>query len=300
MRKRNLARVLVTGGSGFIGSHVGDYLKKLGLEVTVYDRTTKKLWRDDVKAVQGDILDRDRVIKAAASHDGIIHLVGRLGTAETIDNPWPSVEVNISGALNIFEAAKRLRLPVVYISVGNYWMENSYSITKTAAERFAYMYNTEFGTQITVVRGLNAYGERQKHQPVQKIVPTFVVSALQNRPLPIFGSGEQKMDMIYVGDLAKILVEALVREHEIYDRVFDAGTGIAYPVNEIAQMVIKETGSKAGVKHLPMRAGEPENSVVVGNLKTLESLFPEGINFVPFRKGLKKTVAWYRKNFVPD
>src|SRR5690606_5412820 len=104
------------------------------------------------------------VNEAIALADGVIHLAGVLGTSETIKEPAPAVETNIMGGLNIFKGCYNYGKRASYISVGNYWMNNSYSITKDTAERFAWMFNRELKTEISVVRALNAFGPYQKAQ----------------------------------------------------------------------------------------------------------------------------------------
>lgn len=287
-------KILVTGGNGFIGGHVVDNLVNKGYEVTSFDRDIKKLaQRELVNMFVGDIKDKEAVMTAVGNHDGVIHLAGRLGTCETINNPIPSVEVNTIGSLNVFHAVKEHKVPAVYISVGNWWMNNSYSISKNAAERLALMYNKEHGTRIAVVRGLNAYGPRQKYHPVKKIVPTFILTSLKKKPIKVYGDGTQIMDMIWVKDLAEILVRALTMDHGAYDLVMDAGPGIETSVNDIANLVNKITGNTARINHVPMRAGEPEGSVVLADPKTLSPL--EFTDFMPLKDGLEKAVEWYRE-----
>lgn len=294
-------KVLVTGGMGFVGSHTVDLLLSLGHEVTLLDRYKRdNPWDGKVGVNLGDVRDREAVEQAICGQDAVIHLAGILGTMETVGNPKPSVDTNIHGTLNVLEACRPSRMNKngvrgVYISVGNHFMNNTYAITKSAAERFTFMYNKEHGTNVAVVRGLNAYGERQKHKPVRKIIPNFVLRALKGVPIEIFGDGEQVMDMIYVGDLAKVLVNAIFTDHGRYDLVFEAGTGRETTVNQIANLIIEYTGSKGGVKHIGMRPGEPERSVVLGNPETLK---PLGINkggLVTLEEGLIRTVDWYRK-----
>jgi len=288
-----MKKILVTGGAGFIGSHVCDNLIERGYEVLTFDR---HLIYGKADTLIGDIKDFEAVYDAVSKCDGVIHLAGRLGTAETIKTPLSSVEVNIIGSLNVFEAVKQLNKKAVYISVGNYFMNNAYSITKNTAERFALMYNKEFGTQIAVVRGLNAYGERQKHKPVKKMIPNFILKALKKEPIEIYGDGEQIMDLIYVKDLAEILVRALILDHYNYYKVMDAGTGNRLSVNTIAKTINSLAGNEKGIDYLPMRQGEPEKSVVLGNPDTLKPLGK--INFTPLEVGLLKTIEWYKKNVL--
>ncbi|MEM5782485.1 MAG: NAD-dependent epimerase/dehydratase family protein [Candidatus Aenigmatarchaeota archaeon] len=291
-----MKKILVTGGNGFIGSHVVDNLIEKGFEVTIFDRFKDKPHRDDVNFFLGDIKDRDTVFEAISKHDGVINLAGILGTAETVNNPIPSVEVNIIGAINVYDACKSFNKKCVQITVGNWFMNNSYAITKSTAERFALMYNKEHKTKIAIVRGLNAYGPRQKHRPIRKIIPNFIIPALLNKPITIYGDGEQIMDMIYVKDIAEILVNALIIDHGVYDKIFEAGTGRATTVNFIAELVIKLTGSKSKIKHVPMRAGEIERAIVKGDPKTLIPLNISPDNLTPLEIGLKETIEWYKNH----
>lgn len=287
-------KILVTGGSGFIGSHVIDNLLSKGHTVTVFDHSNNNKYPDGVRVFLGDTRDFTSVSEAVAVHDGVIHLAGVLGTQETINEPRPAVETNIIGGLNLFQACRNYNVPCVYIAVGNHWMNNSYSITKTTAERLAFMFNKEHGTKIAVVRGLNAYGPRQKGHPVRKIMPNFVVPALKDEEITVYGDGEQIMDMIYVGDLAEILVRALTEDHGVYDKVFEAGTGRNTTVKEIAEEVIKQVGS-GSIKNVPMRPGEPERSVVLGDPETLRPLFGGELpKLTTLEEGVRKTIEWYK------
>jgi len=281
-------RVLVTGGAGFIGSHVVDRLAQDGHHPLILDRNPSNEARMFADVFLGDIRDANAVTEAVAHCDGVIHVAGVLGTQETIQNPRPSAEVNVLGGINVFEAVAQYKLPAVYIAVGNHWMQNTYSISKTAAERFAQMYNRERGTRIAIVRALNAYGEGQKPaQPfgpskVRKIVPAFACRALAGAKVEVYGDGNQVMDMVYVKDVADVLTRALYRnaelgEHYFKDHIFEAGTGIRYTVNGIALAVIKACGSKSEIARLPMRPGEEANSVVLGNPATLAPLYDGNI-----------------------
>ena len=294
-----MERVLVTGGAGFIGSHVTDNLRAKGKQVTIFDRYRHKLHRDDVEVIVGDVKDREAVMDAVARHDGVIHLAAILGTQETVQMAEPVVEVNIVGSLNVFDACRLYQKKAVYIAVGNHWMNNPYSITKTAAERFALMYNKESGTRIAVVRGLNAYGPRQKVKPVRKVVPNFVVPALRGEELIVYGSGNQIMDMIYVEDIAEILVRALLMDHGVYDYVIEAGMGRDTTINELAEVVVRTCGSCSEIKHVEMRPGEEPDSVVKANVETLRCLGFSVNELTPLEEGIRKAVEWYSQQLAP-
>jgi UDP-glucose 4-epimerase len=290
-------RVLVTGGHGFIGRHTIAALRAAGHDAVVLDRHCHGD-HEGHEVVLGDVADREVVQETVGRCDAVIHLAGVLGTAETVDDPRPSVITNITGALNVFDACRprngRGAIPCVHITVGNWFMRNSYAITKFASEQFAQMYDREHGARIAVVRGLNAYGPGQKAHPVRKIIPNFILRALAGRPIEIYGDGEQVMDMIYVTDVADVLVRAVARDHGAYGQVLEAGTGRPTTVNEIAATVNRIAGNAAGVTHLPMRAGEPERAVVVGDPGTLRPLGIDPARFVTLEDGLARAIDWYR------
>lgn len=287
-----MKKILVTGGNGFIGSHVIENLLKKGFDVAIFDRYKKEEQRKDVEYFYGDVRDWKAISEAIHKCDGVIHLAGILGTQETVKNPIPAVQTNILGSINVFEACSLYDKKCVYIAVGNHWMNNPYSITKTTAERFALMYNKERGTKIAVVRGFNAYGIGQKAMPVRKVIPNFIIPALKNENILIYGSGNQQMDMIYAGDLAEILVRALIIEHNCYDKIFEGGTGTAPTVNKIAERIIELCGSKSKIVHALMRPGEEKESIVKADLETLRPLdyIPETL----LREGLKKAIEFYK------
>lgn len=297
-----MKRVLVTGGSGFIGGYVTDRLVERGYEPVVFDH----IRRGSVHEVfLGDIRDEVAVNEAVAHAEGVIHLGGVLGTQETIANPRPAAYTNVIGGLNVLEACNEYDVPLVNIAVGNYWENNTYSITKNTVERFADMYAKYRSSRVSVVRALNAYGPRQvaatPYGPsrVRKVMPSFVCRALSGESIEIYGDGEQIMDMIFVGDVATILVNALEKtERDGAQGVFEAGTGRRTTVNDIAQTVASEVarqgGPSADIVHLPMRPGEGERSVVIGNPATLEPIWPSETQLVPLEIGVERTVNYFR------
>jgi nucleoside-diphosphate-sugar epimerase len=248
-------------------------------------------------------------VTEAFSHvDGFIHLAGVLGTQETIANPGPSAETNVMGGINVLEAAAQYDVPGVYIGVGNHWMNNTYSITKTTTERLCYMYNKERGTRINVVRCVNAYGPRQlaalpfAPNRVRKVTPAFVCRALSGMPIEIYGDGSQISDMLYVTDLANALVLALeaAADGRVSDGATEVGPDDHLSIKAIANLVASEasihTGSTVDVVHLPMRPGEIPGDVVSADTKTLEFLGITPASFVSLDSGIRQTVAWFNDN----
>lgn len=295
-----MTTTLVTGAVGFIGSYVVEALQARGRDVIAFDRRTCP----GVETILGDIRDAAAVTDAMAHADSWIHLAGVLGTQETISNPVPAAETNILGGLNILQAAAQYELPGVNIAVGNWWENNTYSISKSTIERFAAMYRLYRQLPVTTVRALNAYGPRQSiatpfgPSKVRKIMPSFVCRALTGAPIEVYGDGSQIMDMIHVRDVADTLVRAL--EHtELYggiDTVLQAGTGRRTTVLDIAQTVIKQAG-QGDIIHLPMRPGETPGAVVLADPRTLDMLSPQPPTTL--EEGIAETVAWYRDHWLP-
>lgn len=306
--------VLVTGGNGFIGRYVvEELLARNYIPVVLDTHWPSTPMADGVGLKLGDIRDATSVNEAVAHVDGVIHLGGVLGTAETVANPLPAAQTNILGGLNVLEAIVQYKLPAVNIAVGNYWMNNTYAITKNTIERFADMMNRFRGGRITVVRALNAYGPRQvpaaPYGPskVRKVMPSFICRALAGEPIEIYGDGNQIMDMIYVGDVARTLVTALESTaaggplrpapYNGREATFEAGTGRPTDINEIASIVARSVGKKTNrtpnIVRSPMRAGEDERSVVLGDPSTLEPLGIDRKALLPLEMGVDKTVDYF-------
>lgn len=293
-------RVLVTGGAGFIGRYVCEHLQDHGHEPVVMDR--RGHIDADFKTILGDVRDEVSVTEAMARCEGFIHLAAVLGTQETVLNPRPAAEVNILGGLNILQAAAQYSIPGVYIGVGNYWMQNPYSITKTTVERFIEMYNRDRGTCVNIVRVVNAYGPRQvaaaPYGPskVRKITPSFVCRALANDPIEIYGDGQQVSDMVYVGDVAKALVCAFEAAYngQKFSHPVEVGPKKHTTVLEMAELVIELAESKSEIEFLPMRPGEIPGASVTAKTETMLQVGMKPESLVPLRAGLGATIDWFR------
>ena len=303
-------KVLVTGGSGFIGTAVIRKLLAAGEQVAVLDRIARhRDYSEQVQVHLGDIRDATAVTESVAHADAVIHLAGVLGTAETISNPVPAAETNVIGGLNVLQAVAQYRVPTVNIAVGNWWESSSYSITKNTVERFCKMYRQYRDTPVTVVRALNAVGPGQSvaapfgTSKVRKIGPSFMCRALIGQPIEVYGSGEQVMDIIHVDDVAHVLVAALnatVDSGRGLETVLEAGTGAHTTVNQIAQTVAdyveRRYGRAVEISHIPLRDGETPGAVVQADTTTLEPLSAYGIDPAKFRsleEVVEETVPYY-------
>ena len=238
-------KIAVTGGGGFIGRSVIRHARLAGHDPFAFDRTGGH-------DVLGDLTGLD-------SAGAVIHLAGLLGTSELFDNPEEAIHANVIGTLRILQwcqtATARfvaVTMPPVFPSV--------YAATKVCADRLASAWHLTHQVPVAKVCAFNAFGPGQKYGPghPQKIIPTFAVKAWAGEPIPIWGDGEQAVDLIHVDDIGRMLVAALDHGDDI---VFDAGTGVPLTVNEVASFVLHITGSQAGIRYLPMRDGELPTTV---------------------------------------
>jgi nucleoside-diphosphate-sugar epimerase len=291
-----LKKILVTGGVGFIGSHVVDTLTAEMYRPVIFDR------RRDRATFLGSILDPTDVTEALGHVDGFIHLAGILGTQETIQNPRPALETNIMGSINVLEAAAQYKVPGVVIGIGNHFMNNTYSISKSTVERLVAMYNAERGTKINIVRPMNAYGPRQvasaPYGPskVRKIAPSLICRALRGDPLELYGGGHQVSDMVYVEDVAKALVNALkyAMAGVVFNKVVEVGPEEHLTVREIAHTILDITESTSPIVDLPMRPGEKAGAHVFADTSTLDLVGMSPETLVPIYAGMKRAVDYYR------
>lgn len=286
-------KCLVTGGSGFIGSFVVEELAREGHRVIIYDIAKPEFeLPSNVEYFDGDTRYISTLMSAMKGVDELYDIAGVLGTNELMFSNNRAVDVNIGGAINALKAAKLSGVKrVFHPTKPNDWL-NTYSITKFAAEQFCMMFIKNFGMSIACLKWFNAYGPRQHLYPVRKAVPLFIAQALYNKPVEVFGDGNQTVDMIFVTDIAKIAIKA-TRNCGHLGKVIDVGSGIPITVNELASMIIKITKSRSKIKHLPMRKGEPERSNIAADTTALRDVLNVD-EFTPFEKGLKETISWYK------
>lgn len=284
-------RILITGGSGFIGSFLGGALSKRGYEITVFDIDDPK-FTPELSFIKGDITDREAVDEAIRGQDVVFHYAGMLGTHETVEKAYEAARINILGALNVFDAALKHKVKVFDVTKPNYW-RNPYTITKIAAEEFGLMYRDEFKLPVVLLRYFNIFGPRQKTDIYQKAVPTFILQALKNESLTIFGDGTQGTDHLFVEDVAEATVK-IFESGLMPEKAIEIGSGVEVTVNELARRIIKLTGSQSKIKYLPMRRGEEEHTRIQADISYLSN----EISFRPktsLDEGLLKTIEYYKE-----
>jgi UDP-glucose 4-epimerase len=271
-----MKRVLVTGSTGFIGKWVVEELGSRGIEPVPFDGPRT-------------VLDRDDIHSAMSLADGVINLAGLLGSPELFGSEYEAACVNILGAINVFDMAAIDRIPVVQIGTGHKGWPNPYAITKAAAEDLGLCRARYLNEKIIVVRAYHVYGEGQKAAPphgtstVRKIIPSFICRALTGMDIEVTGDGSQLIDLVYVQDVAKVLVDALWAEP---GSTLEAGTGKAVSVLQAAHDVKAWTASPSDIVHTGPRLGEPAGAVVVAGDPLCSNPWPHR---------LTETVEHYRR-----
>ena len=300
-------RILVTGGAGFIGRYAVEECLARGHEPFILDHYDRKE-EYPCPVVLGDVRDDVAVTEAMAHADAWIHLAAVLGTQETVMNPRPAAQSNLMGGLNMLEAAVQYDLPGTYIGVGNHWMNNTYSISKTMIERFIDMYNKNRGTRVNIVRAMNAYGPRQRPvapwgcSKVRKITPSFACRALSGQDVEVYGDGQQVSDMCWVGDVAKALVIATEKaaSGNVFPEAVEVGPEVNSTVQEVAEMIVKLADTDSKIVNLPMRPGELAGSTVKADVSTLRHVDMSPDTLMPLEQGMAETVTWFKETYFQD
>jgi nucleoside-diphosphate-sugar epimerase len=274
-------KVLVTGSAGFIGGHVCAELARRGYEPVRFDRP-----RYDIRSGD-DIADALRYLDMGA----VINLAGMLGTPELFGSERAACEVNIVGAVNVYDAAAELGVPVVQIGTGHRGQLNPYAVTKQAAEDLGLARARWLGEKIVICRAYHVYGPGQLPGPpygpasVHKFFPTFACRALSRVTLEVCGGGGQLVDPVHVTDVAAALVDAIGGP---YGQVTEAGCGKPITVAQVAADIVIAAGF-TGPRQLteaPPRPGEPRDAEVVATAPVCRNPWPY---LVP------ETIDWYRQ-----
>jgi UDP-glucose 4-epimerase len=297
-------RVLVTGGAGFIGSHVVDQLRAAGHEARIFDvRPSPHHPPGGVETVIGDLLDPAAVRKAMRDCDAVAHLAAAADVNAVAKDPAAAEELNARGTLNVLEAARAAGVRrVIYASTiwvysdavdaevdeesGLQLPRHLYTATKLAGEMYCRSYAELYGLEYTILRFGIPYGPRARPAAV---LPAFVRRALAGEPMQIAGTGEQSRRFVYVEDLADGVIRALRREaaNRIYNLVGDEDV----TVRDIATAVQRAV-CEAEVVHVPGRTGDFDGAVVCGERAHRELGWQPSTTF---QEGVARYVAWHRE-----
>ena len=278
---------IVTGGAGFIGSHIVEKLKRLDHMVVVIDNEYSDNdnfhWRKDTLNVNIDITDYKALKKAFTGADYIFHCAAEARIGPAIENPINALNINTIGTCNVLQCAREVEAKkVLYSSTSSgYGLNeapnietqpddclNPYSVSKVAGEKLCKMYTDLYGLNTIIFRYFNVFGERAprkgQYAPVTGI---FLRQKAAGEPLTIVGDGEQRRDYIYVKDVANANVMAAISnpDDDAYGQVYNVGSGKNYSVNEIASFISDDT------INIPPRIGEARNSLA--NIDKIKKTF---------------------------
>jgi len=271
-------RILITGGAGFIGSHLTDRLIEDGHQVTVLDNlaTGRKenlfahLNYDKITFIHGSILDLSVLDKLVKETDYVFHLAAAVGVFNIVRHPLDSLMTNIRGTENVLESAHKYSKPVFVTSSSEVYGKNisdslkesddrvlgapvtlrwSYSEAKAIDESLAYAYWVEKKLETRIVRFFNTVGPRQLGA-YGMVVPRFVQFALRNEPITIYGSGDQTRCFGHVYDAVDAVVKIAFSENTIA-KVINIGNDFEISINNLAKKIIQQTNSKSEIVYVP-------------------------------------------------
>jgi UDP-glucose 4-epimerase len=299
-------RAIVTGGAGFIGSHVVDALVAQDAEVAVVDSlihgskdnvpAAAELHVRDIREPLDDVFD-------AVRPDAVFHLAAQADVRVSVERPVEDAEVNVLGTVRILECARRHGAQVVFSSTGGAIygdctkpaQEDSpcqplspYGTAKLAGEEYLRAFNRLYGTKHIALRYGNVYGPRQDPHGEAGVVAIFLGALLRGEQARIFGDGSQTRDYVYVGDVARATISTIGHE----GGVFNVGTGRETSVTELYELCARVAGSDAPAEHAPARLGELQRSYLDTTLAA------ETLGFsamVDIEDGLRSTWDWVRK-----
>ena len=299
-------KIAVTGGSGFIGSHIVDILCENGHEVLVIDKGVKP-YRDDVEFFDVDITDYNGLEDVIKNCEQVFHLAAISNVNHVYDNPRLSVDINISGTVNILEASRNHGISRVYFA-STVWVytgcngqnvdEDSpfylpgaghiYSTSKIASEFLIHDYWELYKQPFTILRYGIPYGPRMRKELV---IPIFINKALNGEDITISGDGSQFRNFVYVGDIAKAHILAM--NEKAKNQVINLEGRQKVTVKNVAETIVKEVGSNSKITFGESRPGDYEGKEVSAE-KAVRLL--KWKSTTGFTEGIEKTVKWYREN----
>ena len=306
---------LVTGGAGFIGSHLVEMLVSEGCKVAVLDNLSSGNYRNlkhlegQISLFKDDIRNQQALNAAAKGCEVIFHLAAVVSVPQTIEDPVDSAAVNDMGSLFILEAARqqKARRVVFASSCAVYGddlrlpkredmapkPQSPYAVQKLASEYYASVYHELYGLETAVLRYFNVYGPRQDpSSPYSGVISIFMTKALQYAPALIYGDGSQSRDFIYVQDVVRANLLAATAKG-VSGQAINIGSGSSVTINHLWNAICAQSGRNLKPKYAPKRPGDiVESLAAIDSAKTLLGFEPE----TSFEKGLKSTFEWYRKN----
>jgi UDP-glucose 4-epimerase len=275
-------RFLVTGGAGFIGSHLVVRLVEQGHHVRVLDnlstgrRSNLARVRNDIEFIEGDIRDQAMLTAAMQGVSHLLHLAALVSVVQSIETPLQAQAINTDGTLNVLEHARRAGVERVVQASSCAVYGNSeelplteqsatrpcspYALTKLFAEQLGQLYTRLYHLPVVALRFFNVYGPGQDpHSPYAAAIPRFVERIRNDRPVTIYGDGMQSRDFIYVGDIVEVLQHAALSAAGAGE-ILNAGFGRAYSIRAVVDLLAATLGRVVRVEYAPPREGEVRHS----------------------------------------
>ncbi|MCA8921266.1 MAG: NAD-dependent epimerase/dehydratase family protein [Planctomycetes bacterium] len=313
-----MARHLVTGGAGFIGSHVSEALLARGDQVRVFDSfdpyydpaikraTAAELSAQGVEVVEGDLRDADAVARAVEGIDGVVHLAARPGVRASIEDPHTTFAINVTGTLNLLEALRAAGVQrLAFASSSSVYGGDAtapfreaqpasrplspYAASKRANELMAATYVELFGLGAIGLRFFTVYGPRGRPDMA---IGKFLRRAYLGEAIPLFGDGSVIRDFTYVDDIVRGVVAALDRATPGEFHVSNIGGGATTSMRELLGLIEEVSGVTLEIEQLPAAAGDMP--LTHADLTRAEALLGFESR-VPLREGLERTAAWTRR-----
>ena len=309
-----MAKYLVTGGAGFIGSHLSEELVRQGHEVTVLDNlSTGKLenlagFRDGLNFVEGSITDPATVAECCAGVDCVFHQAALASVPRSVADPVRSNEHNVTGTLNVFWAAHEAKVRrVVYAASSSIYgdtevlpkheemrprPQSPYAVTKHVAELYGAVFNNLFELSTVGLRYFNVFGARQDPQSqYAAVVPLFITRFLADQSPLIHGDGQQSRDFTYIANVVQANLAAAAAGDEAGGLTFNVACGDRITIEDLCLKIRALVGSDVDPEYGPSRAGDVRHSQAdISLAERLMDYRPE----IALDEGLRLTVEWYR------
>ncbi|MBN1161420.1 MAG: SDR family oxidoreductase [Dehalococcoidales bacterium] len=268
--------ILVTGGAGFVGSHIVDSLSSQNNVIVMDNLFTGLLSnleksKDRIKFVKADILDKALVKDIVEDVDYIFHLAAHVGYIRSIKDPYYDMEVNIKGTLNLLEACRGSRVKrlifsssaAIYGDVKHLpidedhplYPKSPYAVSKMAAEKYCFAFHKVHGIPVVALRYFNIYGPRQDTSEYANAIFIFLDKFRGKKPITIYGDGEQTRDLIYIRDVVEANILAATHPAAV-GGVFNIATGLATTINQLVDLIRQVSGYEGTANYVPFRAGE--------------------------------------------
>lgn len=310
-----MAEYLVTGGAGFIGSHLVEHLVAQGKTVAVLDNLATGKYEniatfsEHITFYQGDVCDDEMVKKALSGVRIVFHQAALASVPRSVKNPWATHRANIEGTLKILLHARDLGVKRVIFAGSSSVYGNSevlpkvesmkpqplspYAVTKLAGESYCQVFTNVYGLETVTLRYFNVFGPRQDaNSEYSAVIPKFIETLRAHRPVVIFGDGEQTRDFNYIDNVVSANLLAAEAD-DVSGKVINIAGATRITLNQLMVYLQEFVGIQAQIQYAPSRAGDVQHSLADISLARQYLKYEPTIDV---RTGLQKTVAWFLKH----